>query len=168
MSDSTRTVTTTRFFEDFPVGLTFESRGSVSVDADEIVAFGRAYDPQPFHVDAEVAATGPFGGLIASGWQTAALMMRLYVDEYIAGAASLGGPGADELRWLAPVRPGAVLRLRAIVVEATPSRSKPDRGVIRTRVELVDERGVVAFSVVVMNLMARRPSVAASIGQARP
>src|SRR5579875_2833055 len=95
-----------RYFEDYPEGAVFEY-GSVTVDAAEIIEFARRFDPQPMHVDPEAAACGPFGGLIASGWHTAGLMMRLFVEHFLPrGAASLGAPAIDELRWPRPVRPG--------------------------------------------------------------
>ena len=146
-----------RWFEDYPVGTTVEF-GPVQVDEDEVVDFGRRFDPQPFHVDAEAAAAGPFGGLIASGWHTCALMMRLLATEYLSPVSSLGSPGVDELRWRAPVRRGDSLTLRTTVVEARLSRSKPDRGLLRTRVELVDGGDTVVLSMVAMNLVRTRPA----------
>ncbi|MGY1814105.1 MaoC family dehydratase [Blastococcus sp. SYSU D00820] len=148
---------TDRWFEDYPVGAVAEY-GPLTVDEAEVVDFGRRYDPQPFHVDAEAAAAGPFGGLIASGWQTCALMMRLFATEYLSPVSSLGSPGVDELRWLAPVRPGDRLTLRTTVEEARLSRSKPDRGLLRTRIELLDQRGQSVLSMVAMNLVLSRPS----------
>jgi acyl dehydratase len=147
-----------RWFEDYAVGTTGEY-GPIRVAEDDVVDFGRRFDPQPFHVDAEAAAAGPFGGLIASGWHTCALMMRLLATEYLSPASSLGSPGVDELRWLAPVRPGDELTLRTTVAEARVSRTKPDRGLLRTRVELVDGGGTVVLSMVAMNLVRTRPAV---------
>ena len=148
---------TERWFEDYAVGSTGEY-GPIAVTEDDVVDFGRRFDPQPFHVDAGAAAAGPFGGLIASGWHTCALMMRLLATEYLSPVSSLGSPGVDELRWLAPVRPGAALTLRTTVTEARISRSKPDRGLLRTRVELVDGGGTVVLSMVAMNLVRSRPA----------
>jgi acyl dehydratase len=145
-----------RWFEDYPVGTAGEY-GPIPVTEDDVVDFGRRFDPQPFHVDAGAAAAGPFGGLIASGWHTCALMMRLLATEYLSPVSSLGSPGVDELRWLAPVRPGDELTLRTAVTEARVSRSKPDRGLLRTRVELVDAGGIVVLSMVAMNLVRTRP-----------
>jgi acyl dehydratase len=127
-----------RAFEDFEVGESFEY-GSYDVSAEEIVAFGRAYDPQPFHTDPEAAKSSIFGGLIASGWHTCAMGMRMLVDNVLSPAHSLGSPGVDEVRFLAPVRPGARLRLRVTVDDLVPSRSKPDRGLVRMRVEVLDD-----------------------------
>jgi acyl dehydratase len=147
---------TERWFEDYPVGTTGEY-GPIRVAEDDVVDFGRRFDPQPFHVDADAAAAGPFGGLIASGWHTCALMMRLLATEYLSPSSSLGSPGVDELRWRAPVRPGDELSLRTTVLDARLSRSKPDRGLLHTRVELVDGGGTVVLSMVAMNLVRTRP-----------
>ncbi|MEV4055547.1 MaoC family dehydratase [Amycolatopsis sp. NPDC049688] len=147
---------TDRYFEDYVPGVTHDC-GSVEVSEAEILEFARRYDPQDFHVDAAAAADGPFGGLIASGWHTASLMMRLYAEHYLSAVSSLGSPGVDELRWPRPVRPGVVLRLRATVAEARLSRSKPDRGLVRTRVEFLDGDDVV-FSASVLNLIRVRPA----------
>jgi acyl dehydratase len=149
-------MTSDRYFEDYVPGVTHDC-GSVEVTEADILDFARRYDPQSFHVDAAAAADGPFGGLIASGWHTASLMMRLYADHYLSTVSSLGSPGVDELRWPQPVRPGSVLRLRATVTEARLSRSKPDRGLVRTRVELVDAGDDVVFSASLLNLILVRP-----------
>jgi acyl dehydratase len=146
-----------RWFEDYVVGATAE-HGSIRVDEEELVDFGRRFDPQPFHVDREAAAAGPYGSLIASGWHTCALMMRLLAREYLSPVSSLGSPGVDELRWIRPVRPGDELSLRTTVEEARVSRSKPDRGLVRTRVELADADGAVVLSLLAMNLVRTRPA----------
>src|ERR1700751_434259 len=114
-----------RFFEDYKEGAVYEY-GHITVSEAEILESARAFDPQPIHVDPLFAAHGPFGGLIASGWHTGAIMMRLFADHYLSRVASLASPGIDELRWPAPLRPGDLLRIRAEVAEARPSRSKPD------------------------------------------
>ena len=144
-----------RYLEDYVEGRT-EEFGPVQVDAAEIVEFGRRYDPQPFHVDAEAAAAGPFGGLIASGWQTCALMMSLLAQDYLSPASSLGSPGIDELRWLRPVRPGDRLVLRTTVVESRRSRTKPDRGLVRTRIELTGDGGEAVLTMTALNLVLAR------------
>jgi acyl dehydratase len=125
------------YFEDYVPGATYEV-GSVSVDQASIVAFAKEFDPQPFHVDPVAAAAGPYGGLIASGWHTAALVMRVLVENYLSAESSLGSPGLDEIRWPYPVRPGDTLRVRATVTEARRSLSKPDRGIIKTLIEAVN------------------------------
>ena len=134
-------------FEDFEPGRVFEL-GTREVTEDEIVAFAREWDPQPFHVDPEAAQESIFGGLIASGWHTGAMWMRLYVDSLLVGAASMGSPGIEELRWLAPVRPGDTLEGRLTVLEATPSERRPDRGTIRIRGEMINQDGVIVMSMV--------------------
>jgi acyl dehydratase len=145
-----------RYFEDYLPGSVYEFGATVTVDQRQIIEFATQFDPQSFHVDPEAAAAGPFGGLIASGWHTTSLMMRLFAAHYISGVASLGSPGVDELRWLRPVRPGDVLRLRVTVLESTPSRSKPDRGVVRTQAELVNQNGEVALRLTALNLLLKR------------
>ena len=144
-----------RYFEDFVPGAIAEF-GPVEVDEAEVVAFAERYDPQPIHIDPDAAEKGPFGGLIASGWHTASLVMRLLVDNYLARDASLASPGIDELRWLWPVRPGDQLRVRATVIEARRSQSKPDRGLVRTKIETWNQDGRVVMSMLAMNLFRRR------------
>ncbi len=148
---------TTRWFEDYTQGAEWEF-GPLEVDEAEVIDFGQRFDPQPFHVDPVAAAAGPYGGLIASGWHTCALMMRLLAEQYLSPASSLGSPGIDELRWILPVRPGDKLTLKTTVREARRSRSKPDRGLIRTHVELVNQRGDVVLSLLAMNLIRTSPS----------
>ena len=126
----------TRTFEDFHPGDRHDL-GSTVVDEAEMLAFARRFDPQPFHVDAEAAVRTPFGGLIASGWFTASLFMRLYVDTVLSGSTSQGSPGLSELRWLAPVRAGDVLRGTLTVLESAPSASRPGRGTVVLRGELL-------------------------------
>ena len=146
-----------RYFEDYALGTTYEC-GSVSIDEASIINFAQQYDPQPFHTDPVAAATGPFGGLIASGWHTAGLVMRLLVDNYLSAEASLGAPGLDELRWPRPVRPGDTLQVRATVVEARKSQSKPDRGIVRTLVEAVNQDGKIVMSCIPTNFLLVRPA----------
>ncbi|MBV8132737.1 MAG: MaoC family dehydratase [Alphaproteobacteria bacterium] len=144
-----------RYFEDYVPGDVYEY-GEIPVTEVEIVEFARRYDPQHIHVDFERAAQGPFGGLIASGWHTAAMMMRLIVDNFLPRNSSLGSPGIDELRWLRPVRPGDVLSIRLSILEATRSRSKPDRGVVRTLCEVLNQDRAVVMSMKAMNIIACR------------
>ena len=117
-------------FEDFKVGQVIEL-GSCTVSKDEIIAFARKFDPQPFHIDEAAAERSIYGGLIASGMHTCSIFMRLLYDGLLSRAASMGSPGQDELRWIKPVRPGDTLSARGLVEELIPSRSKPDRGLIR-------------------------------------
>jgi len=143
-------------FADFHAGQVIEA-GPYVLTETELLQFARAYDPQWFHTDAEAAAGSSFGGLIASGWHTAGLFMRLFADHYLTRVASLASPGIDELRWPAPLRPGDLLRIRVEVAEARPSRSKPDRGLVRTRCELIAGPDTTVMSALAMNLIARRP-----------
>jgi len=144
-----------RYFEDYTVGVEQEV-GSVTLSEADIIEFANKYDPQDFHTDPEKAATGPFGGLIASGWHTIAVVMRLLVDKYLDNASSLGSPGIDELRWLAPVRPGDVLTVRAKVFNARRSDSKPDRGLIHTSVETSNQDGTMVMTMKAVNVVACR------------
>ena len=141
-----------RYFDDYKAG-TVEACGEVTVTEEDILEFARRYDPQPFHVDPEAARRSPYGGLIASGWHTSALMMRLLTEHYL-GASSLGSPGIDELRWPAPVRPGDTLSLRVTVLETRRSRSKPDRGILRSRLEVLNQDGTLVLSAIAVNLIA--------------
>jgi acyl dehydratase len=144
-----------RYFEDFEPGQVVEL-GSHLVTEAEIVEFAERWDPQPFHVDPEAAAGSVFGGLIASGWHTCALWMRLYVETTLDGAASMGSPGIEELRWLAPVRPGDTLQGRLTVLETTPSARRPDRGTVRIRGEMVNQDGVVVMTMTSRGHFGRR------------
>jgi acyl dehydratase len=154
-SDDFRVPIDDRYFEDYRPAAVYEY-GYLTVTEAEILEFARRFDPQPIHIDPGFAATGPFGGLIASGWHTASMMMRLFADHYLSRVASLASPGIDELRWPAPVRPGDQLRLRTTIVEARPSRSKADRGLVRTRGELINQDDRIVLDLVAMNLLARR------------
>ena len=134
-----------RYFEDYVEGSTFEY-GEISLTADEIMEFARRFDPQPIHVDPEAAARGPFSGLIASGWHTAGVMMRLLADHFISHVASMASPGVDEIRWFMPVRPGDTLSIRVTVLETRSSRSKPDRGIVRSLVEVLNQKKEIVMS----------------------
>lgn len=146
-----------RYFEDYHVGAVYEY-GTITVGEAEILDFARRYDPQPFHVDRDFALTGPFRGLIASGFHTSALFMRLFADHYLSRVASLGSPGIDELRWTVPVRPGDALRLRTTITDARVSHSKPDRGLVHTYAEILTGNDVVVMHLRLVNLLARRPA----------
>ena len=134
-----------RYFEDYVEGSTFEY-GEISLTAEEIMEFARRFDPQPIHVDPEYAARGPFSGLIASGWHTAGVMMRLLADHFISHVASMASPGVDEIRWFIPVRPGDTLSIRVTVLETRRSRSKPDRGIVRSLVEVLNQNKEIVMS----------------------
>ena len=146
-----------RYFEDYPPGAVYEF-GATTVSEDELVSFARSYDPQSFHIDRAAAAGSMFGGLIASGWHTASLTMRMLVENYLSTVASLASPGVDELRWLAPVRPADVLRVRVTVTDARRSRSRADRGVVTSYIEVMNQNDVVVMTVKAVNLLLTRPA----------
>lgn len=146
-----------RWLEDFAVGDTLEL-GGFSLSEEEIIAFARKFDPQPFHIDPMAAQHSPYGGIIASGWHTASAVMRILVDELLSPESSLGSPGLDELRWMKPVRPGDQLRVRVTVLEVTPSRSRPDRGSVRQRTETLNQRDELVMLQTAVVMMARRPA----------
>jgi acyl dehydratase len=154
-----------RHFEDYPIG-SVAQYGPIVVDEAEVLEFGRRFDPQDFHTDPVKAAKSPFGGIIASGWHTGSLMMRTLVDRYLSRTAGLGSPGMDELRWSAPVRPGDRLWVRVTVIEARRSESKPDRGLVRTLIEVLNDKGVPAMTVKGMTLVRCRPAGAGGKGEA--
>lgn len=145
------------YFEDFTPGMTL-TFGDRLVTAEEIVAFAREYDPQPFHLDDEAGRGTHFGGLVASGWQTAGFMMRMLVDHMLSPQASLGSPGVDELRWLRPVRPGDRLSVRVEVLETRLSRSRPGMGTVRQRSEVLNQGGEVVMSTVSVGMFRTRPA----------
>lgn len=146
-----------KYLEDFTVGqkLAFPPR---TVSEDEIIAFARAYDPQPFHLDKEAAKQSLFGGLCASGWHTAGMMMRMLVDTMIGQYASMGSPGVDQLRWIKPVFPGDTLHLSGEILDVRFSQSKPDRGVITSRYEMRNQKGEVVLTMQAKGMYARRPA----------
>jgi len=128
-----------RYFEDFKPGDVIELVAR-TITKERILAFAREFDPQPFHTDEEAAKRSIYGGLLASGWHTGSLLMRILYDGLLHDAASLGSPGIAELRWLEPVRPGDTLAGRMTILEAIPSRSKPDRGIIRSLIEMRNQQ----------------------------
>ncbi|MGH7073238.1 MAG: MaoC family dehydratase [Stellaceae bacterium] len=145
-----------RYFEDFTVGEVFDL-GARTLSQDEIIAFARDYDPQPFHVDPEAAKTSIYGGLIASGWQTIGVFMSLLVRNLVNDTVSLGSPGIDEIKWPKPVRPGDRLSGRVRILEAIPSKSRPDRGILKTQGELTNQAGELVMTVRAVNFFGRRP-----------
>jgi acyl dehydratase len=150
----------TRTFEDFRPG-DCHDLGTAVIDEAEMLAFARRFDPQPFHVDPEAAADSPFGGIIASGWFTMAVFMRLYVDAVLADSTSQGSPGLTELRWLQPVRAGDVLTGRLTVLEATPSQTRLGRGTVLLRGELLRD-GTPVMRSTFRGLFGRRDAAAGS------
>jgi acyl dehydratase len=145
-----------RYFDDFEIGERFVSRG-VTVTEAQILDFALRYDPQPFHLDSRAAAQSPYGGLIASGFQTLALGFRMFFQENVITAASLGSPGMDELRWLAPVRPGDTLHTEAQVKDKRPSKSKPDRGILRMAYTIKNQENQPVMTFVCVHILSRRP-----------
>jgi len=145
-----------RYFEDFKPGEVIEL-GSRTITTDAIVAFAKEFDPQVFHTDEEAAKATIYGGLLASGWHTGSLMMRLLYEGLLRETVSLGSPGIDELRWLRPVRPGDTLAARMTVIESIASRSKPDRGIVRSLLEMRNQHGEVVMTIKGLSLLGRRP-----------
>jgi acyl dehydratase len=145
-----------RYFEDFPEGYAQEL-GTFSLSADEIIDFARQYDPQPMHIDPQAGQASIYGGLIASGWQTVAMYMRLLVDGVIGESASMGSPGVDSVRWMKPVRPDETLRANVLVLESRASNSRPDWGIVRTRGEVLNQDDEVVMRLEAVNFFARRP-----------
>jgi acyl dehydratase len=144
----------TLYFEDYQPGLMVDC-GSVSVEEADIIAFAKEFDPQPFHIDPAFAS--PYGGLIASGWHTISLVMRQLVENFVSADSSLGAAGVDEVRWPHPVRPGDTLAIQATVLEARRSNSKPDRGIVRTLIEAVNQAGEPVLRMTAINfVLARR------------
>lgn len=147
----------TWYFEDLEVGRTIPV-GSCTVSEDEIVDFAARFDPQPFHVDPEAAARSIYGGIIASGWHTCGMMMRLMVDNFLRNSSSMGSPGVDEIRWLKPVRGGDTLSVTTTALEVRPSSSKPDRGIVMTLWQATNQHGEVVATIKGMGMFGRRPN----------
>jgi acyl dehydratase len=144
------------YFEDFEPGQDIDL-GLCTVTEEEIVAFARDYDPQPFHVDRDAAAHSIYGGVIASGWHTCGMMMRLVVDGLLGRSSSMGSPGLDGVRWLAPVRAGDTLNVRYRTVQVKASASKPDRGVVWSKWVAINQHGETVCTVEGMGMFGRRP-----------
>lgn len=146
-----------RYFEDYLMGNSYEF-GPINVEEADIVAFANRFDPQMMHVDVVKSVDGPYGGLIASGWHTASILMRLYVDNYLSAKGSLASPGVDQLRWHHPVRPGDKLKLSVSVLSSRPSRSKADRGLVISLLQGINQKRKVVCSMQAMNLFLKRPA----------
>jgi acyl dehydratase len=143
------------YFEDHVPGSTYDV-GSITVTEEDIIAFAKQWDPQVFHVDPEAAKNTSFGGLVASGFHTVVLAMRLIAENRLHRLKNFGSPGIDELRWLKPVRPGDTLSVRITVVDAKPSKSKPDRGLVTGIVEIENQKGETVARWKGMNIVERR------------
>jgi len=145
------------YWEDFRPGEVVEI-GRHTFTESEIVAFAEQFDPQPFHTDPVAARDTFFGGLIASGWHTCAIGMRLMVQAYIGRSASAGSPGVDNIRWLGPVRPGDTVSYRRVILESRPSDSRPGIGLVRSRSEAINQRGEIVMTMDGWGLFRRRPT----------
>jgi acyl dehydratase len=153
---------TERYFEDFAVGQVFKPTGRVRVEKEDIIAFAQKYDPQPFHLDEEAARHSIFGQLVASGWHTAAVTMSLIArSEYRPAGGSIG-LGFESLRWPIPVLPGDELRIESEVLEVRPSRSRPDRGLLKMRTQTFNQNREVVQEIVANGMVPRRPAGQAS------
>jgi acyl dehydratase len=146
-----------RYFEDFEPGQELPL-ATYTVERAEIVAFAAEFDPQPFHLDEAAASDTMLGGLAASGWHSCAMFMRMLYDGWLSGTASMGSPGVDTLKWVRPVRPGDVLSGRSVVLETRPSNSKPDRGFVRCRHEVVNGQGDLVMTMENPIMLGRRPA----------
>ena len=142
-------------FEDFSVGDVIACTPR-TVTADEIIAFAEQFDPQPFHVDEAAGKRSIYGSLIASGWHTVALTMRMVCDAFILDSTSAGSPGVDEVRWLRPVRAGDTIRADVVTLETRPSRSKPDRGVVVTEWRVYNQHDELVMTSRGMGLFIKR------------
>lgn len=145
------------YWEDFPVGTVRESGGATLTEED-ITNFAHQFDPQPFHVDAAAAAESVFGGIIASGWHTCSLAMRMMCDNYLLETASLGSPGVENIKWLKPVRPGDTLHLKMEVLEARVLESKPTVGLVRNRWQMSNQNHESVMTMEGYGMFRRRPS----------
>lgn len=150
-----------RYFQDYVVGSVCEF-GSITVKEEEIIDFAKRFDPQVFHTDPEAAKKTSFGGLVASGWHTCGLVMRLLVEKYFPKAANLSSPGSDGIRWTKPVRPCDELSVRVTVQMARRSQSKPDRGVLSTFIEVMNQRHEIVMTMKITSIMLCRESKSGS------
>lgn len=149
-----------RFFEDFEPGPTYEL-GCYTIDVTDITDFANQWDPQRFHTNPELARTSPYGGLIVSGWHTAAIFMRLYVEHLLAESSCVGSAGVDELRWLVPVRPDDTLTATVRIETVRPSRTHPDRGTLRPFCELRNQHNHIVLRMYLNTILLRRPHLPA-------
>ena len=147
-----------RYFEDFVVGQVHKPSGRVRVEKDEIIAFAKQFDPQPFHLDEDAARKSIFGRLVASGWHTAALTMRLIAGSEYRAATGTIGLGFEGLRWPIPVHPGDELRIESEVLEMRTSKSRPDRGLLKIRTRTFNQDGEVVQELIANAMVPRRPA----------
>ena len=145
------------YFEDFFAGQEIEL-GTRTVSEEEIIAYATQFDPQPFHVDHDAAAASMFGGVIASGWHTCSMMMRMVVDGLMAASSSMGSPGVDKVRWILPVRAGDTLAVTYLTTAVKASASRPDRGVVWSTWKAVNQHGQLVCTIEGMGMFGRRPT----------
>lgn len=144
------------YWEDFRDGEVHEF-GEAAVKQEDIVRFAAQFDPQPFHLDPGAAERSIFGGLVASGWHTAGLAMRMMCDAYLLRSSSMGSPGVEQLQWLLPVRPGDTLRVRMTVLESRALKSRPGVGLVKSRHEVLNQHGEVVMQMEAFGMFGRRP-----------
>jgi acyl dehydratase len=144
-----------RFFEDFTPGMVIE-HGPRLVTREEIVAFAAEFDPQPMHLDEEAARASILGGLAASGWHTCCLLMRMACDSFVLDSSSMGAPGIDEVKWLKPLRPGTQITLRVTVLDVSVSKSRPEMGFVKTRMDVLDDDRAEIMVLTASMIMGRR------------
>jgi len=149
-----------RYFEDLHAGEVFQL-GTYHVTQDAIIAFAQEFDPQYFHTDPEAAKRSVFGGVVASGWHTCGIYMRLLVEGLLRNTSVMASPGIEDIRWPIPVRPDDILTARLTILETAPSRSRPDRGKVKHFGELINHKEQLVMSLRVTNILGRRPAGAA-------
>jgi acyl dehydratase len=147
-----------RYWEDFTVGMTMEF-GGYEVTEEEIMEFATAFDPQPFHIDREAAQDHFYGGIIASGWHTGSMCMRMMVDNYLVDSASMGSPGIDQLRWKQPVRPGEVLHVKAEVLDRSLPKSRPNLGFVKFSHTVLNQKDEVKMTMISSGMFLRNPNL---------
>ena len=146
-----------KWWEDFEVGSAVDI-GKHTFGADEIVAFGRQFDPQPYHADPAAAKNSPFGGLIASGWHVCAAGMRMLTERVLGQAHTLGSPGIENVRWLKPVRAGDTLTGHVEIADKAPSKSRPQMGIVHEHWIVTNQKGEVVMTTKGINMVRRRPA----------
>ncbi len=152
---------TMRYFEDFKVGDT-EEFGNYKTSQEDIIEFATEFDPQPFHIDPDAAKEHFFGGIIASGWHTGSMLMRMIVDNQVLASSSMGSPGIDELRWIQPVRPSEILNAQSEVLSSTPHKYKDDRGFVKFKHTILNQNREIKMTMISTILFGKRPAAEVS------
>ncbi|MCC3306676.1 MaoC family dehydratase [Sneathiella sp. HT1-7] len=145
-----------RYWEDFTVGMVMEF-GGYEVTEEEVIEFATAFDPQPFHIDKDAAKEHFFGGIIASGWHTGSMCMKMMVDNYLIDSASMGSPGIEQLRWKQPVRPGEVLHVKAEVLDRSLPKSRPELGFVKFSHTVLNQKDEVKMTMISSGMFLRCP-----------